>query len=142
MGCCVSRILVNSTARARFTSSASRTSSLAGAGPTAIDATTRHERIAGNPGRLEQFHNERALSHNVKGGIYFHPSDDDLSQGTPVFHPSDDDLSPETLEGKCRLTAALPRHSDCGTAIAAIPEPIHFVRVHKVLDAPVTSGFL
>ncbi|MGD0730746.1 MAG: hypothetical protein ABR956_05740 [Terracidiphilus sp.] len=30
------------------------------------------------------------------GTPVFHPSDEDLSPGTPVFHPSDEDLSPGT----------------------------------------------
>jgi hypothetical protein len=34
--------------------------------------------------RLEQFSNLYALSKTVKGGFYFHPSDEDLSLGTPV----------------------------------------------------------
>jgi hypothetical protein len=33
---------------------------------------------------LERFHNSRTLSSIVQGGIYFHPSDEDLSLGTPV----------------------------------------------------------
>ena len=28
--------------------------------------------------------------------VDFHPSDEDLSPGTPIFHPSDEDLSPGT----------------------------------------------
>ena len=32
----------------------------------------------------------------MKGGFFFHPSDEDLSPGTPVDHPSDEDLSPGT----------------------------------------------
>jgi len=30
---------------------------------------------------LERFHNSRALSGIAQGGIYFHPSDEDLSLG-------------------------------------------------------------
>ena len=33
---------------------------------------------------IERFHNEGALSGIVQGGIFFHPSDEDLSLGTPV----------------------------------------------------------
>jgi hypothetical protein len=31
----------------------------------------------------ERFHNFRALPGFAEGGIYFHPSDEDLSLGTP-----------------------------------------------------------
>ena len=34
--------------------------------------------------QLERFHNERAMSGIVQGGIFFHPSDEDLSPGTPA----------------------------------------------------------
>jgi hypothetical protein len=34
---------------------------------------------------LERFHNSRALSGIAQGGIYFHPSDEDLSLGAPLM---------------------------------------------------------
>jgi hypothetical protein len=36
-----------------------------------------------SPG-LERFHNSRALSSIVRGGIFFHPSDEELSLGIPA----------------------------------------------------------
>jgi hypothetical protein len=34
--------------------------------------------------RLDQFSNSRKLDDSVQSGFYFHPSDEDLSLGTPV----------------------------------------------------------
>ncbi len=38
---------------------------------------------------LQRFSNSRGVTGVVKGGFYFHPSDEDLSPGTPVVVASD-----------------------------------------------------
>jgi hypothetical protein len=35
-------------------------------------------------GDLERNQSKRALVESIKGGCYFHPTDEDLSAGTPV----------------------------------------------------------
>jgi hypothetical protein len=43
---------------------------------------------------FEQNQSKRALDESLKGGFYFHPSDEDLSPGAPVTTPSSKDRSP------------------------------------------------
>jgi hypothetical protein len=54
---------------------------------------------------LERFQNSRARGRPVKGGVYFHPTDEDLSVGTP--------------DRKTPLGIQAPGYSNSGTAIAA-----------------------
>jgi hypothetical protein len=53
---------------------------------------------------LEQNQNKRALTKSLKGGFYFHPSDNDPSLGTPA--------------GKSHLAALLSGYSYSDFAIA------------------------
>lgn len=50
----------------------------------AVRFNLRADRLKVNVYRLERFHNSGALSDGLQGGFYFHPTDEDLSVGTPV----------------------------------------------------------
>jgi hypothetical protein len=53
--------------------------------------------------RLERFQNSRAPGRSVKGGVYFHPTDEDPSVGTP--------------DRKTPLGIQAPVYSNSGTAV-------------------------
>ena len=56
---------------------------------------------------LERFPNSRGLFDAAEGGIFFHPSDEDLSPGTPA--------------GKCHSTGTVSVYTNSGTAVTSIP---------------------
>jgi len=64
-------------------------------------------RVRGDWQDLEQNQNNRALTKSLKGGFFLHPSDEDLSPGTPA--------------GKSQLAASLSGYSYSDFAIAPAP---------------------
>jgi hypothetical protein len=67
----------------------------------------------------ERFHNSYAQIGLVEGHHSLHPSDKDLSLGTPVSTPGDEDLSLGTpVWGSCRLEGIGPGYIHCGTAVS------------------------
>jgi len=58
-------------------------------------------------GQQERFPNSRGLFDAAEGGIFFHPSDEDLSPGTPA--------------GKCHSTGTVSVYTNSGTAVTSIP---------------------
>jgi hypothetical protein len=68
--------------------------------------------------RLERFQSLCALFSSVKGGIYFHPGDEDLSVHPKKQRPLLGAPAPwGPRRGKCRLASAVPGYSNSGTAV-------------------------
>jgi hypothetical protein len=65
---------------------------------------------------LEQNQSKRALDEGLRGGFYFHPSDEDLSPGTPVTTPASKDRSLGTPVRKKPLDGCASGYSYSGFA--------------------------
>ena len=85
--------------------------------PVPVDSV-QQELMSAPDAEQEQNQSNRALDKNLKGGFYFHPSDEDLSLGTPVTTPSSKDRSLGTPERKKPLQGCAPVNSYSDFAIA------------------------